>query len=192
MTFTTSYKSEGLPDLMTNLIRCINPSLVLEFGVQQGASLISIAKGLKNGKVIGYDLFEPNYDEAPFGQTHANKSEAEKNVSLANVGKKVEIFQANVFEIWTNYEKVDVLHVDICNYYKNILLVLEQWSEKVDKMILLEGGDDNHWHKKYNFRPFHSVLHMDFITRRWEHTVIRGENDYALTVLTRRKYGIPI
>lgn len=192
MTFSTSYKSEGLPDLLTSLIKAVNPKLVLEFGVQQGASLIAIAKGLKDGKVIGYDLFQPNYDEPPYGVTHASKDITLNNIKKANLTKKVEVIEANVFEIWNNYEKVDVLHVDLCNYHKNVMIVMEQWNEKVEQMILLEGGDDNHWQKRYGFRSFHSVLHTDFVTKRWEHTVIRGENDYALTVMTRRKYGVTI
>jgi len=188
MTFTTSYRTEGLLDLLTALIKSQKPKIVLEFGTQQGSSAIAIAKGLEGGKLVTYDLFEPNYSEKPYSPTHADKVLASENIRKAGVADKVEIRSGNVFEVWDRFEEVDILHVDLCNYFGNVYPIMEMWNDKVTKMIIFEGGDYNHWQMKLHFSPFHKVLHMPDFAKKWEHTVIRGDDTYCMTVLTRNKY----
>lgn len=175
--FTTSYKSVGMEELITALVKTTKAKLTVEFGTQQGHSAILLARGSK--KVITFDLFEEKYLNAPYKETHAEMLTALQNVKGFNVEIRVE-----------NVNKVkpfacDVLHIDICNHKDNVYPLLKKWQGKVKKMILLEGGVYNKWQKKYNFKPFIPALFGDIFVD-WDYTTVKGDNGYALTILTRR------
>lgn len=174
--FTTSYKSEGMDHLLTALVRTVNPSKVIEFGTQQGHSAVLLAKGMKRGVVKTYDIFESNYPNPPHKETHADMLKALHNVE----GYNIEVYAKDVFEV--KPVRCDVLHIDICNHQKNVYPLLHNWQDKVSKMIILEGGVLNKWQKKYGFKPF--VLPLRYF-KDWRSVIIKGENGYAITILTR-------
>lgn len=186
MIFTTSYKTNGMEDLLTALTKIANPKIAVELGVQQGASAIAIGKGLDKGDLYAYDLFEPTYQEPPFGSTHADAEIALQNIATARLLDKVNICVGDAFNTHKDFGKVDLLHVDICNHYDNILKILKKWYRKVNKFILLEGGVYNHWQKKCHFKPYNTVLKMPFIKDNYEVFTLRGGDDYALTILERK------
>lgn len=170
--FTTSYKSEGLAELLTALVRSVGAKKVIEFGTQQGHSSILLAKG--EASVITYDSFEENYSNYPQKETHSNLAKALKNTSKYNI----KVCVKDVFNI--KPVTCDVLHVDICNHQNNVAPLLENWKDKVKKMIILEGGVLNKWQKKYGFDPY-----CPYVVDEWDSIVIKGKGGYAMTILTR-------
>lgn len=188
MTYTTSYKSEGLPELLTNLVLITNPIEVVELGVQQGASAIALARGITDpqGQLYAYDLFEEKYQNPPYGQTHASLEIAKSNIEQAGLSDRITVFKSNALECWKYHDNVDILHIDLCNYYDNVFTVMYKWYDRVSKMIILEGGDYNHWQKSYNFKPYKPVLNLSYVSKLWDYATIRGSRDYAITIMTRR------
>jgi catechol 2,3-dioxygenase-like lactoylglutathione lyase family enzyme/flavodoxin len=186
--FSTSYRDEIFEGLLTTFIRIVNPKTVVELGVQQGKSAIQIAKGLgKDSKLYAYDLFQEKYSLPPYSQTHANFEETLRNLSNTYVNDKVVVLFYDAFQTHLLHDKVDVLHIDLCNHYDNVKKILELWSDKVTKMILIEGGYENHWHRKYGFKAFTPVLDESFIKDNYHVNIICSDNkNYALTVLIRK------
>ena len=173
--FTTSYKSPGMGELITALVKSVGAKKIIELGTQQGHSAVLLAKGI-TGVVKTYDTFETNYSNPPFKQTHADMLTALNNVK----GYNVQVFMKDAFDV--KPVKCDVLHIDICNHHHNVGRLLDSWASKVTKMIILEGGVYNKWQKKYGFLPYLCCLD---VMRDWTYTVIRGEGDYAVTIMTR-------
>lgn len=174
--FTTSYK--GLDEVFKLLIKIVKPEKVIEFGTQQGHSARLIAEN-SDAQVITYDIFEKKYLNFPYKDTHADLIKAKENLK----GLNVKIVKENVFKL--EPEETDVLHIDICNHYGNVLPLLESWQKYVSKMILLEGGVKNRWQEKYNFKQFNKVLNMPFMSD-WDSHILQEEEGYALTVLLRK------
>lgn len=187
MIVSTSYRVEGFDELITAIIKIANPDLVVELGTQQGKSAIAIAKGLCEGqRLFTYDLFEDTYREPPYAPTKADLEQARININQAGEANRVTVTLMDAFEVHGLFSQVDVLHIDLCNYYDNVFKVLEQWYKKVKKLILIEGGVYNYWQRKYQFEPFISILEMDFIKNTYNYCVIRGSNDQAITILTKK------
>ena len=188
MTFTTSYKADGMLDLLMFLSKITNPLEIVELGVQQGSSAIALAKGMTDpqGQVYAYDLFEEKYQEPPYGNTHASKEIAQKNIDHSGLSNIITLFQTDAMDVWMHHDNVDILHIDLCNHFDNVFKVMEHWFDRVSKMIILEGGDYNHWQKQYGFKSYKPVLNLSYVRNLWDYTTIRGEQDYAVTVMTRR------
>lgn len=176
MIFTTSYKSEGMEELLTALVKTVGAKTAIEFGTQQGHSAILLAKG--GARVKTYDLFEEKYNAEPFKETHANLLKALKNTEKYNI----QVYQKDVNKV--KPVKCDVLHIDICNHRDNVYPLLENWQSKVKKMIILEGGVYNKWQKKYKFETYLPALDVEIMSK-WHFLTIKGENGYAITILTR-------
>jgi len=76
---TTSYRSLAAQELITGLVRTVNPQRAIEIGTQQGNSALLICKGMKNGTSFStYDLFQERYGKPPYLETHARKDIAEE------------------------------------------------------------------------------------------------------------------
>lgn len=163
---TTSYKSKGMEELITALAKSVGARKIVELGTQQGHSAILLAKS--GASVTTYDLFEEIYSEPPFKETHADYEKAIKNTIKYNIS----IRRKNAVNV--KPVKCDVLHIDICNHAGNVSDLVDKWYGKA-KLILLEGGVLNKWQKKYKFKPY---------IPRYNHTIIKGENGYALTIIT--------
>lgn len=187
MIFSTSYKEEGFYKLLTALIRIANPSIVVELGTQHGKSAVAIARGLREGqKLFAYDLFEETYRLPPYAPTRADFEQAKKNVIQAGVADRATVARMDAFEVHELFDEVDVLFVDICNYYDNVLRILERWHDRVAKLILLEGGVLNHWQKRHRFEPYAPVLEMDFVKDNYDCCIVRGVKEQAITILARK------
>lgn len=172
--FTTSYKSPGMGELITALVRTVGAKTAIELGTQQGHSAVLLAKG--GASVKTYDLFEEKYQKEPFKETHADFKEAIKNTVMYDISvHKMDVNEVKPVEC-------DVLHIDLCNHAGNVMPLLKKWKDKVSKMIILEGGIHNEWQRKYGFMPYQNELYR---LDKWGATTFKGKYPYAVTVLTR-------
>lgn len=146
----SSYKENGYQYLFFGLVRLLKPQKIIEIGVLQGFSLLSMACGLKgngSGSVIGYDLF----DEYQF------KNDRMTNVlsRITNSGLQefASVRRCDAFEVFDKAENADFLHIDISNNGDIIEKLFHSWVNKTP-FILLEGGgierDNVPWMIKYN------------------------------------------
>lgn len=174
MIFTTSYKTPGLEELLTYLPMSVGAREIVELGTQQGHSAVLLAKS--GAHVETYDSFEEKYFYHPYGETHADMGKAIENVKKYNI----DVFKKNVLKLES--KKCDVLHIDICNHFGNVLPLLERWERNVSKLILLEGGVYNSWQEKYDFFPYHNSL---WRFKNWNCIVVKGNKQYALTIMSR-------
>ncbi len=146
----SSYKDHGYGFLFYALTRVLKPKVCVEIGVLQGFSLLAVACGLrdnKQGTIRGFDLFE-NY---PYHhENFANVDERIKMISLENIAS---IERCDAFEVHKKFDAVDYLHVDISNNGDTLRKIFEQWSNKVQRVMIFEGGshkrDKVEWMIKY-------------------------------------------
>lgn len=183
---TTKYADHGFDLIIKGLVEVYDPHTVVELGTQQGNSAIIIGKALGQGVLYTYDSFETNYALPPYAATGADYQKAVGNIYDAGLHEKVFVIKKDAFEVYKDWPEVDILHVDIGNHYDNMAKILEQWRYKVAKVILLEGGGYNHWQKKCDFKPFNLLLNRHFITDNYDHVIISHDENYALTILTRK------
>ncbi len=183
---TTSYIGKGFKKLIAGLVEICDPKTIVELGTQQGASAILMAKAMGEGHLYTYDLFEKRYPKPPYAPTRADFIMAQKNIAANKLQKKITIRKKDAFWAYKDFKKVDILHIDLCNYNENVRLVLSKWYTKVNKLILLEGGIINKWQREKRFKPFDRVLNMPFIKNNYEKIVIKKDNNYALTILIRK------
>ena len=186
---TTSYRSKAAQDLITNLVRVVDPQRAVEIGTQQGHSALLICKGMsKNSTFSTYDLFEDSYQGPPYLQTHANKEIACQYLSEENPNCFWSVFVGDhktALEHLGAENPIDLLHVDICNHKENLRPILFDMHKKVTNMILLEGGHYNHWHKKYGYKPYTTMLYESWLDE-WNHATLQINETDALTIMTRR------
>ena len=187
MIVSTSYRTEGFDELITAIIRIVNPDMVVELGTQQGKSAIAIARGLREGqRLYTYDLYEETYRNPPYAPTRADYKQAEINIEEAGLASRVTSVRMDAFVVHDAFHQVDVLHMDIGNHYDNVLRILKQWHKRVAKLILIEGGVHNRWQKEHGFEPFTAILEMSFIEDNYDYCIVHGEDDHAMTILTRK------
>lgn len=172
MSFTTSYKSPGMEELLTYLPMSVGAKKIVELGTQQGHSAILLAKS--GAHVDTYDSYDEKYSNYPFKDTHADIDKALKNTAKYDI----HVFKGDVQLLKPKI--CDVLHIDICNHEDNIKSIVFNWANKVKKMIILEGGALNKWQKKYGFNPYYPYNYTD-----WTSVIIEGKKGYAMTVMTR-------
>jgi catechol 2,3-dioxygenase-like lactoylglutathione lyase family enzyme len=185
--FSSSYKSPEVDSFITSFVATISPNKVVEIGAQQGKSTVLIAKGLdKTAEIYTYDLFEKSYDSPPYLDTHADKEIVISNLKTAKVKCGFSVNKARGEEALKQHDKIDLLHIDICNHYDNLKPLLELAVDKVSKAILLEGGIENSWQKKYGFKPYDSLLQEDWIASKWSYITIPFNEHNAITILTKR------
>jgi hypothetical protein len=183
--FTTSYRETWYQDLITSLVRVVDPQVVVEIGTQQGCSACALAKGLRGDAWLAtYDLFKEHYPDPPHAATHANFSLATDALYELRPKCNWKVTQGTASDV--EETRIDLLHIDICNHYDNVKEVLETLIGRVEKMILLEGGVDNSWQKEHGFKSFLSLLEEPWVKRDWTYVVVPFTPDHAITICTRR------
>lgn len=186
MITTSKYEENGFDLIIEGLIKVYNPKIVVELGTQQGASAIIIAKALKNGHLFTYDNFDVKYSNPPYAATQADFGETLIHLYTAGVSGKVFVERGDAFEAHKDFDTVDILHIDLCNHYMNVEPLLIQWRYKVNKCIILEGGGYNKWQREHDFMPFYLLLSKHFVRDSYHVVIIKKDENYALTILTRR------
>lgn len=192
MITTSKYEENGFADIISGLVKVYNPKVVIELGTQQGASAVIIGKALKDGLVYTYDLFGSNYKQSPYLETHADLAATQDNIAKNNLTDKIIVLPLDATEVAERWDKVDMLHIDLCNHYDNVRPLLHQWYKKVKQLIILEGGGFNKWQKANAFIPFSFALHDRCIYDYYNYVTIIKNEDYALTILIRRTNDTPI
>lgn len=186
MITTTKYEEHGFADIISGLVKIYSPKVVVELGTQQGASAILIAKAMKDGHVYTFDSFSSTYEKPPYAETHASIEETIENIKNENLSDKISVMQMDAFKVAREFKSVDMLHIDLCNYYHNIKRLLPQWLKKVHKIIVMEGGGVNKWQRENGFLPFYPLLNAPEITNFYNKLILKKDADYALTVLIRK------
>tara|TARA_Y100000310_G_scaffold241139_1_gene245048 strand:- start:4997 stop:5551 length:555 start_codon:yes stop_codon:yes gene_type:complete len=178
MVFSSSYNSDQR-EFITGLTRVLNPSYVLEFGTQQGSSAIALGKGMSAGStLVTYDLFEPQYDKPPYGDTHSNWELAFNNIAAADLLCDVKVKKGSAGD-WFDQDKrgIDLLHIDICNHYDNVSQILTPLHGWINGVILLEGGIENRWQKEHGFSSYLPLLPP------WKYITIPFNDHNAITIV---------
>lgn len=193
MVFTSSYHEQCQRDLITNLVACVNPTLVLEIGTQQGNSAIAIARGMKTGVLYTCDLFEETYRAEPHGPTHANREIAIQNLKEAGLGVQVEVVVGNHgvgMKAAMAHGDIDLAHIDVCNHLVSVATILGDLlaANQPTKCVLLEGGIHNRWQKSCGFGSFRPFLDTMEISSQWMCSTIPFNNHNAITVMTSRQW----
>lgn len=110
----------------------VNAKTIVEIGVQTGNTTVELCNAAKltNGKVFGYDIFEPYgaYKTKKVGQS---KSDVEERLKSLGYEKYFKITKCNTQEedfntILSNdlsgsHEKIDVAFIDGCHSYEGVL-----------------------------------------------------------------------
>lgn len=186
MMTTSKYEENGFADIISGLVKVYNPKVVVELGTQQGASAIIFGKALKDGLVYTYDLFGSNYKQSPYSETHADLEATLENIEKNNLTDKIIVTPLDALEVAERWDKVDILHIDLCNHYDNVRPLLHQWYKKVNQLIILEGGGFNKWQKEHAFIPFSFALQDRCIHDYYNYVTATKNEDYAITILVRK------
>jgi hypothetical protein len=185
MITTSKYEENGFDKIIEGLVQVYNPKIVVELGTQQGASAIIIGKALKDGKLWTFDLFDEKYPSPPYSDTKADLGQTLLNIKEANMEDKIVVVPFDAMQVYKQFPEVDILHIDLCNHYHNVEPLLIQWRYKVNRCMILEGGGYNKWQQEHNFQPFYLLLGHHFVTDNYHVSIIKKNEDYALTILTR-------
>jgi len=155
----SSYKQCNYKLLFYGIVRQIKPDVCVEIGVLEGYSLFSMALALQenaNGKIFGFDLFED------YEFRHERLKIINKRIKKIGLEKYISLTKKDAFDIYKDFNRIDLLHVDISNNGKVYSNVFKQWSDRVKKIILLEGGsiarDNIDWMKKYQKPPINPEI----------------------------------
>ena len=166
----SSYKRNGYQYLFYSIVRLLRPKKIIEIGVLQGFSLLSMAYALKNnrhGSIEGYDLF----DDYEF------KKDRKENVSMriqqSKLEGRAEVIQCDAFKVIEKVCEAEILHIDISNNGVIVEKMFSLWGEKVSDLIVFEGGDpdrDNiNWMREYDKVPMVPVFEkLEQLHDDWE------------------------
>jgi hypothetical protein len=190
----SSYIRNGFGRLFSSLTYNYEFQNILELGVLDGYSLLSMANGQNNNQstqksvsIIGVDLFE----EYEFNSG--------KKISVQNLideflfQELITLIQSDVFSdkrIEDILRKSNLIHVDLGNdriKVENIMSIIEK---KKDFIIIFEGGstsrDQVEWMIKYNkksMRPYFEEL-----SRTDKYLISTIEADPGLTIVSSKGF----
>ena len=157
----SSYKESGYQYLFYALVRLLSPNKICEIGVLQGFSLLSMASALKEnnqGEIFGYDLF----DDYEF--KNERMINVQSRIDKAEFSEFAKIIKQDAFSVSSEVEKTDILHVDISNNGNTVEQLFLQWEEKVNQMMIFEGGgharDEIEWMLKFQKPAISPVLNQ--------------------------------
>lgn len=181
----SSYEKNNYGDIFYGLIRVYKPKTVVELGTKAGYSAYHIARALKDnkkGRLDCYDLWEKyEFHSVP-------KSVAQEN--LNEFKTIVQLKQRDAIGVDMLYKKIDILHVDLSNKGEILEPVITQWIDKVEQLIILEGGSDEHahldWMVKYKKTPVKKWL-QDFSNRRKDITYFTIEPSLSITLMNKKQ-----
>ena len=171
----SSYKDHGYQFLFYGIARAMRPANCVEIGVLGGFSLLTVASALRensSGFICGFDLFED------YRYRHEKSHTVLKRIEALALGNYVEITKTDADQVQNRFDEVDYLHVDISNDGDTYRGIFERWADKVNKVILLEGGsparDRVHWMQRYNKPPICQALYeLKEKYRSWEFFVFQ-------------------
>jgi predicted O-methyltransferase YrrM len=151
----SSYKQNEYGKLFEALAAIHKPKIIVECGVLDGYSLISLARGCPTANVYGIDLFEDYEFNHGDQETILTEFWDEGLAPGLDLIKKDAIEAADIFDD----ESVGILHIDISNDGENLKAMFKAWWNKVEKngLIIFEGGseerDEVEWMVKYDKIP---------------------------------------
>jgi hypothetical protein len=155
----SSYSDHGYGYFFYALTRILKPELCIELGILEGFSLLHIASALREnefGHIEGFDLF----GDYPF--RHGSQEEIEDQINSMGLEGVAKLNQEDAFNVHTQFETVDLLHVDLSNDASTFINIFDEWGAKVEKVIVLEGGDRLRdrvdWMVEYGKQPIHPIL----------------------------------
>jgi hypothetical protein len=172
-TLGSSYKENAYEFLFYHLVKSLKLKSIVEIGVLEGFSLLSMAQALKDlggGEIVGHDLFED------YQYRHERMENVKKRIEQLELNQFCRIKRADAFSVVQNYSSIDLLHVDISNNGETIETLFHQWQKKVNKVMVFEGGgadrDQVEWMIKYNKPKIRPVLEK----------LAKSQNDFAIYV----------
>jgi hypothetical protein len=189
MITTTKYEENGFADIIRGLVKVYDPGLVVELGTQQGASAIILGRYMTHGQLWTYDTYMSDYEKPPYAQTQSSFEAAKHYIHWAGLDDRINVCFGDAYVVHFKFEEVDMLHIDLCNHYDNISAILPHWRYRVNKCIILEGGGYNKWQREHGFKPFTDYLYRHYITDNYDVVIIKKNEDYAITILTRKPYA---
>ena len=155
----SSYKESGYQFLFYALVKLLSPNKICEIGVLQGFSLLSMASALKKnnkGEILGYDLF----DDYEF--KNERMINVQSRINEAELNEFAKIKKQDAFTVSPEVDAIDILHVDISNNGDTIGKLFLQWEDKVNKIMIFEGGgrarDEIDWMVKFQKTAISPVL----------------------------------
>jgi len=156
----SSYKENGLGQVLYDTVIKYRPVNIVEFGVYQGYSTIYMASALQDlggGHIIAYDLWE-DYD-----YRHTTMERTQANIDDNNLSRYVTLAHGD-FDSWLdNPPKFDMLHLDISNDGDKIEKALTKLAPLIEtgSIVVFEGGsaerDSVSWMKEFNKRPMNPL-----------------------------------
>ena len=148
--------------MFIELVKTIRPNKIIDFGLMDGFSTISMAEGvIANGfgKIFAYDIF----DKYPYNAS--NREVLELNLKKFGVADIVCVRNVNFHE-WINSDDVedfDLLHIDISNCGDIIRRAYNRLASKIEtgSTVIFEGGSKERdlveWMLEYNKVSINSV-----------------------------------
>jgi len=169
-TLDSSYKENGYQYLFYALTRLLQPERIVEIGVLQGFSLLSMGCALKangRGEFHAFDLFEEYEFKCD------NFDNVSSRVSTMGLDKMVTLHQADASSVTGLIEETDMLHVDISNNGDIIGEIFSQWASRTSRIMIFEGGslerDRVEWMVKYRKRSLYDkFMELDKNEAGWD------------------------
>lgn len=190
----SSYIENNYGDLIKNYVISACPKVSVELGVLDGYSTLHIAKGLRDiNKMYGiksnldaYDLF------GDYAYKHGSQNEVSDLLSKNSLLDYVNLIKGDAYKVYSNYDFINFLHIDISNTGKVIRDILTLWHSKIasEGLILIEGGsierDNVEWMRKYFKESIRKEIETNEIIRD-NYSYIIHEEFPSMTVLIRNK-----
>lgn len=179
MELKSSYAENDFGEVFYNMLKSLPPNNVVELGVLNGYSTLSIARALRDngfGHLDSYDL----WDKYPYN--HGDINEVNRMLKDNGVSSFVTLHSMDAFEVHKKYAKnsIDAIHIDISNNGDIFETMFKNWDPILRCMGILffEGGseerDEIEWMIKYNKRPIRSaILDHPEINRRYHYGIYK-------------------
>lgn len=157
----SSYKKNNYWLDFYHTVLNLKPNLIVEIGILEGYSLLSLTKGCienKKGKIVAIDLFE----DYPYN--HANYIDIINKLNNFGVSEHILLIKSNVLGVKFKNNTIDLLHIDISNTGDKIIKLLKKFHSKLNKnaVIIIEGGsterDTIKWMIKNNCEPISNIF----------------------------------
>ncbi len=151
----SSYSANNIGDKIKEVILNYKPKKIIEFGVLDGYSTISMGQALKQlndgGSITAYDLWEK------YPYRHSTKEKVVENLKRYSVDEYVTLKDGDIFQWLDKQEQFDLIHVDISNDGQKIKQIYDKLKSNKkckNSIMLFEGGtkerDEVDWMIKYN------------------------------------------
>lgn len=145
------YRENKLGETLYDLVLEYKPEKIVEFGVLEGYSAISMAEALQalgRGHIKAYDIFDDVDISVP-----------QKNFEIYGVADFVTMENRDFVDWALNPEDFDLMHLDISNTGDTIVMARNALENQLKKgaKIVFEGGtperDQVEWMVKYQKTP---------------------------------------